>query len=356
MSAIHYLNKAFDLAEQGRGSCAPNPAVGAVLVKDNQIIGAGFHEAYGKTHAEINALSGLTLEQTRGANLYVTLEPCCHHGKTPPCTDAIIQHQIAAVYYAADDVNPLVRQHSIKKLTQAGIDCQQIHLERAENFYASYYYWAREKLPYATYKLAISVDAKSAGENGQPLAITSSALNQITHHSRKRHDAILTTARTIIADDPQLNVRLNHQVEAKTIYVIDRDLTIPLNAKIFQTAKKLIIFHSKNVAREKIIQYEAKQAHCVPIDLKNASELNLKQIWQMLAHDGVHDLWVEAGGKFFAALVREKLLKQAYIVIAPKLLGTSAYATFHDDENLFKDVNAKNWRLQGEEAVLNLKW
>ncbi len=184
-----YIKKTLTLAEQRRGFCAPNPAVGAVVVKNEKIIGSGAHQQCGEPHAEVLALQAAG-EAARGATLYVSLEPCCHWGRTPPCSELIIQSGISAVYYAYRDPNPAVAGQGAEKLRAAGIDCHYVAMPEADDFYASYYYWTEHHRPRVTAKIALSLDSKIAGVNGQPLTITGVPLQQYTHHGRQHSDAL----------------------------------------------------------------------------------------------------------------------------------------------------------------------
>ena len=234
---ITYLRQALTLAEHRRGFCAPNPSVGAVVVKNNQVLASGSHWQGGAAHAEVAVLQQLS-STAKGATLYVTLEPCCHWGKTPPCTDLIIRQQIAEVIYAMRDPNPQVSGQGERILQQAGISCQPVVVEEVTQFYQSYNHWVHSGKPWVTVKLAMSLDGKIAGEGGRPVAITGADLTTHTHQQRKRADAILTTGRTICYDNPQLNVRLVRESYGKPVYVLDRHLTLPLDAQIFDTAER----------------------------------------------------------------------------------------------------------------------
>src|SRR3990167_7826390 len=207
----YYLNEALVLAKKRRGFCAPNPSVGAVIVKNRKMIGSANHWAAGYFHAERQALMEIG-KKAKGASLYVTLEPCCHWGKTPPCTDIIIHSGIKKVFYAARDPNPIISGKGIQILKSAGILCEQIKLPAIDLFYQSYYYWTQHHLPWVTAKLAMSLDGKIAGPQGEPVSLTGAQLNTFTHQSRRESDAILTTVNTIIHDDPQMNVRLHDEI------------------------------------------------------------------------------------------------------------------------------------------------
>src|SRR3990167_1363592 len=204
----------------GRGLCAPNPCVGAVAVQNNHIIAQAWHHGPGSLHAEPLALSKFKAN-TPNVTLYVTLEPCNHWGRTPPCVDAIIQHGIEKVVYAYHDLNPLVCKSSTEAILRAnGIDVLYFPLPEINEFYQSYTYWHRTKMPWVRAKLAQSLDGKIAGVDGKRVQISNAICNDFTHEQRRVSDLILTTAQTINQDDPLLNVRLHEQIQAKTVAIV----------------------------------------------------------------------------------------------------------------------------------------
>src|SRR3990167_3956342 len=211
---ILQMQQALSLAQSQRGCCAPNPAVGAVIVKEGQVISTGTHLGSGHPHAEIEALKSLG-DQAKGATLIVTLEPCCHFGKTPPCTDQIIKSGIGEVYFVLLDPNPVVAGKGVTALKKAGIRCELIDLPEIRAFYESYIYWINNHRPWVTAKMALSLDGKIAGPDRVSVNITGKALQQLTHQYRQKSDALLTTINTIIHDNPQLNVRLDHTLVNK---------------------------------------------------------------------------------------------------------------------------------------------
>ncbi len=348
----HYLKAALALADSRRGFCAPNPTVGAVVVKDNVILATGCHWASGCPHAEVEALKKIA-NQAQGATIYVTLEPCCHFGKTPPCTDLLIRSGIKQVIYGMRDLNPQVANKSAALLNNAGIETIYLPLPEISDFYHSYVFWWQTKRPFVTAKIALSLDGKIAGINGQRINITGASAKQFTQQQRQRSDAILTTAKTIIGDDPLLNVRLADATISKPIYIIDSQLNTPLNAKIWTAAQKITVFHSSNQA-EKIKSLSAKGAHCIPISGQQ-NGLNLAEILQWIGKEGMHDLWVEAGGRCFAAFVQQKLLQRAYIYVAPKWLGATAQTAF-SEKILFEDAKKISWKNLAEDALCEMTW
>jgi diaminohydroxyphosphoribosylaminopyrimidine deaminase/5-amino-6-(5-phosphoribosylamino)uracil reductase len=324
----HYLNLALSLATIRRGFCAPNPCVGAVLVKNAEIIATGYHWASGSPHAEADALNKIEPALAKDATLYVTLQPCCHTTKkTPPCTDLIIQRGITKVIYAFDDPNPAVINETNKILQQAGIECIQHRLPEIDNFYESYRFWWENKKPFTTAKLAISLDGKIAGKQGERIQLTSLIAQQFTHQQRKRADAILTTARTIRLDNPFLNSRIDYTVYKKPLYILDSELTTPASAKVFTSAKNVTLFHNASLTPQYQDKFSQHELRFVPIK-NDKNGLNLLEVLKYIAEDGYHDLWVEAGGQCFQALAKNQLLQRAFIYVAPRWLGGDAQTAF----------------------------
>ncbi len=352
---IVHLHQAYELAKLRRGFCSPNPSVGAVIVKNNKILATGYHQGAGSPHAEPDALKKLN-NSAQGATLYVTLEPCCHFGRTPPCTNAIIKAGIQRVVYGFHDPNPLVAGKGEAQLKAAGITCDYLPLPEITHFYESYHYWQTTKKPFITAKIALSLDGKIAGKSGEPIQITGEALKEFTHYSRQNSDAILTTAKTIIQDDPRLNVRTEDEVIAKPLYILDTALTLQTTAKIFKTAKSVTIFYTddKNHDSERLEALAAEGATCVAMK-SNQHGLDLNQVISHIGQDGIHDLWIEAGGKCFSAFLREKLLKKAYIYIAPKWIGEGQMA-FLPEFNLDLQSQPLTWQQVGEDVMCEVCW
>ena len=347
-----YLKQALKLAEIRRGFCAPNPAVGAILVKDNKIISTGFHKQSGFPHAEVEAIN-LASENAKGASLYITLEPCCHYGKTPPCTELIIKTGIKEVYYGLADPNPNVFNKGAQALKKSGIDCFLIELPEIKSFYESYSCWMTHKRPWITAKLAISLDGKIARIKGESTALTGEELNLYTHEFRKKSDALLTTISTILYDNPQLNVRLVNETIKKPIYILDSNLRLPLNARVHQSAKKLVIFHEKSADKQHKKALSKRNIHCIEVT-RTKKGLDLDQVLRVIGANGIHDLWIEAGGKCFQSFLYKKLIQRALIYIAPKILGYQAVSAFQIPYNFQRDI--LKWYQIGADMVCDINF
>lgn len=347
-----FLKQALELAKIRRGFCAPNPGVGAILVKENRIISTGFHRKSGLPHAEVEAIMAAG-KDVEGSDLYVTLEPCCHYGKTPPCTELIIKSGIKAVYYGFTDPNPNVPNQGSQILKKAGIDCFLVEIPDIRSFYESYSYWTVTKRPWVTIKIAISFDGKIAGIKGSPVALTGEELNFYTHEFRKKSDALLTTINTILKDDPQLNVRLGSEIVKKPIYILDSNLRLPLNARVHKTGEKVVLFYKEPADVKRKRALTEKNVCCIEVAATEEG-LDLDKVLDTIGADGVHDLWVEAGPKCFEAFLYKKLLHRALIYVVPKVVGKQAIPGFHIPFN-FKEYKIR-WCQVGKDVVCDVSF
>ncbi len=360
---VFFLSQALDLAKIRRGFCAPNPSVGAVIVQEGEIVATGYHMAAGQPHAEIDALQKLK-QSLPESTVYSSLEPCCHWGKTPPCTDALIKAGVKRVVYGFQDPNPKVAGKGEAALVAAGIQCQHLPLPAIDDFYASYRHWQQTHKPFITAKIAMTLDGKIATKDSQPIQITGKELKEFTHRERKNSDAILTTIKTILYDDPELNARIQEDTIAKPLYILDSDLNFPPQAKVFKTATSLTIFHAKSASINRQQELSALGIRCVPLDESHplTSEqvekgkptyLNLNQAIEAIGKDGVHDLWVEAGGICFSALVKQNLVQRALIYIAPWTLGEGLPAFPADFDLRLRRIH---WQPYGNDVLCAINW
>jgi len=327
----HYLQLTLDYAKNRQGFCAPNPAVGALVVKNEEIISSGYHQGCGQAHAEVNALVHFAEGELADATVYISLEPCCHQGRTPPCTDLLIRHRPKRIVFAYYDPNPEVAGKGQALLEAAGIRCEYLEIPAISLFYRAYAHWQRTQRPWVIVKLALSQDEKIAGEKGEPVALTQRSLQRFTHQQRQNADALLTTARTIQADDPHLNVRCSDNY-AKPLYILDSYLNTPSSAKIFNTCSEVIIFHQANVEAERRASLIQRGAQCRIIG-HDTEGLNLKAVLASIGQDGRHQLWVEAGGRCAQALLMQQLVHTLYLYQSSKTLGENAVAAFHSGLN-----------------------
>ena len=345
-----FLLQALNAANIYRGSCAPNPAVGAVVVKNQQVIASGAHQGVGHPHAEVVALRQCW-QRAKGADLYVTLEPCCHYGKTPPCVDLIIQSGVSTVYYGLVDPNARVNGQGISQLQNAGIQCIQLSSNAIDQFYQSYCYWTRTQKPWISAKIALSRNAKIADAQHKPVQLTGDACHRFTHQQRLHSDAILTTVNTVIADNPQLNARVNQRIMAKPVYVLDSDCRLPLQAQLFHTSQQLTIFHAIGAAKKNIAARVEQGARCIAVASSSAHRLLLTEVITHIGQHGVQDLWVEAGGELFEQLYRQKLCQRALIYQSPICLTDQAKSAFSSSFNPYAGQKPLSWTVMGDDLV-----
>ena len=327
----YFLKCALTIAEERRGFCAPNPSVGAVIATEAGIVATGRHERCGADHAEAAALEdarnrGLTdLSQ---ATIYVTLEPCCHHGRRPPCTMAIERAGIRRVVYGYGDPNPLVSGKGAKWLSRQGIVTTPLYLPEICEFYKSYRDWTETKRPFVTFKMAISQNGKLAGHSGTPITISGEECRIFTMEQRRKSDAILTTIQTALHDNPRLNVRIGTQEIAKRVYLLDRRARTQETLKLFQTAEELIVIHSPNAPAERIAELQKMRARCTRAD-------DLDETLSLIGSQGVHDLWVEGGATLLREMVKQQLIHRLILYVAPLQLPENFLGLFEGTFDTF---------------------
>jgi diaminohydroxyphosphoribosylaminopyrimidine deaminase / 5-amino-6-(5-phosphoribosylamino)uracil reductase len=353
---LTYLQQALTLAQRGRGFCSPNPAVGALVVRDHVVVGEGYHQGCGQAHAEIHALEQAG-NAAKGADLYVTLVPCHHTGRTPPCTDAIVKAGIARVFYGHGDPGQSVDTHqSVQQLAQAGILCEYLPCDVIKRFYQAYTHWAQHQTPWVTAKLALSLDGKIAGPKGRRESITAEALQTHTHQLRRQSDAILTTSKTVCADDPLLNCRVAGSPIQKPVFVLDRQLKLPMNARLWQSAQSLVLFYDQAVnLPDKLAAYQKQGATCVPVSCANGY-LDWCGIMGYIGQQGVHDLWVEAGGTCLNTLMAEQRLARLWLYYGARVLGDDALAGLKQTSDTPWQHADRRWHDVGGEGVCELNW
>lgn len=345
-----FLQAALKQAWLGRGSCAPNPSVGAVAVQNGAIIAEDYHRGAGTPHAERLVFEHMP-EQLQGITLYVTLEPCNHWGRTPPCVDAIINYGVECVVFGYADPNPLVSSNGTTALLNAqGIDVIHYPLPEIDQFYQSYQYWTQTNKPWVSAKIAQSLDGKIAGPEGHRVQLTNAACRNWTHQCRQHADVILTTARTICMDDPLLTVRLSDTPVGKPLAILDRQNQLNPDANIFKHSPLCHIFYDENLPKP--LEKAGCQYHPVPCVQE---QLSLDAVISQLGALGYHDVYVEAGGQLFTALHQEKLVNQTYVYISPKILGDEAIPAYHAPA-LFDGACKNFWQPMDDNMILSLLW
>ncbi len=325
---LRFMQRAVELAEQARGRTSPNPNVGAVIVKDGAIIGEGWTQPYGFDHAEVQAIKNCS-RSCQGAELYVTLEPCSHYGKTPPCADAIIAAGIKSVFIGIIDPNPLVVGKGIEKLKTAGIKVETgLMADVITSQLEAYLVYISKNRPFVFLKSALSLDGRIAAEDGSSRWISCEESRLQTHILRQEADAVLTGAGTIIKDDPLLNVRLPNPLKQPLRVVLDTFLQILPTARLVQTACDVptLIFTSGDVSKPELeAELKAKGIELCHIGETNGL-LSLEEVLAELHRRRITLLMLEAGPTLNTSFLRAGLVDKLYLFYAPLLLGGSRLA------------------------------
>lgn len=320
MTDAQYMQLALELAKKGCGFVNPNPMVGAVIVKDGEIIGQGYHEKYGEFHAERNALADCAATP-KGATLYVTLEPCCHYGKTPPCTEAIIESGISKVVVGYKDPNPLVSGKGIEILRQNGIEVIEGILEKeCGELNEVFFYYVRTKTPYVVMKYAMTMDGKTATYNGKSKWVTGEAARRKVHQDRHRYTAIMVGVETVIADDPLLTCR-NANGKNPIRIICDTNLRTPLVSQIVKTANNVTTIIATACTDEKRKQAYIN-ANCKIIEIsKDKNHINLKELMIKLGQEKIDSILLEGGGSLNWSALQSGIVNKVQAYVAPKIFG-----------------------------------
>jgi diaminohydroxyphosphoribosylaminopyrimidine deaminase/5-amino-6-(5-phosphoribosylamino)uracil reductase len=325
-----HMNRALELAALGRYSTKPNPCVGCVIVYKSEIIGEGWHKKAGEAHAEVHALKQAGAS-ANGATAYVTLEPCSHQGRTPPCADALIKAGVLRVVIAMQDPNPLVAGKGIAKLRDAGIDVSVGLLEeQAMALNKAFCYKMTTAKPYVISKVAMSLDGKTAMASGESQWITGSAARQDVHRLRAESDVVLTGVGTILADDPQLTARdglADFLVQQPRIVVLDSQLKTPLNARFFNSnAHATILTCSNN--EEAILALQLMGCHVEVVAADSKGQVDLAAVYEWLVSQTINSVMVEAGALLNGACLQAGIVDELIVYMAPSALGADARGAF----------------------------
>lgn len=321
-----YMLLALSLAEKGIGYVNPNPLVGAVIVKENRIIGQGWHKSFGGPHAEREALID-TRESTQGATLYVTLEPCCHEGKTPPCTQAILESGISRVVVGTRDPNPLVCGKGIAILKQHGIQVTEGVLEeKCKRLNEVFFHYIQTKRPFVIMKYAMTLDGKIAAYTGLSKWITGEQAREHVQFSRRRYTAIMVGSNTIIKDNPSLTCRLENARNPVRI-LCDTRLRIPIKSKVVQTANEIPTYLATGcIDTAQLKPYQ--KAGCKILSLPTRDgHIDLMLLMQLLGESGIDSILLEGGGELNFSALQSGIVNRIQAYIAPKLLGGSDAVT-----------------------------
>ena len=318
---LDFMHRALSLAARGAGPVNPNPLVGAVLVRDGRIIGEGYHAYFGGPHAERDALAHCT-EDPAGATLYVTLEPCCHYGKTPPCTDAILEHRIARVVVGSPDPNPLVAGGGVRILREHGVSVTEGVLRAAcDRLNAPFLHYIQHKTPFVMMKYAMTMDGKIATHTGASRWITGEAARGQVHRDRNRFAAVLVGVGTVLADDPLLTCRMPGGRDPIRI-VCDSRLSTPLSARLVRTAgnPRTII---ATCCTDPVLCQPYLDAGCelLSVPATEQGQVDLPALMQALGARGVDSIILEGGGTLNWSALQAGIVQRVQAYIAPKLFG-----------------------------------
>lgn len=320
MDDIAYMGRALELAKLGSGWVNPNPQVGAVIVKDGHIIGEGYHRKYGDQHAERNAITAAEAP-LEGATIYVTLEPCCHVGKTPPCTEAIIQSGISRVVIGSDDPNPLVAGQGVACLQKAGIEVVTgVMHEACDKMNALFFHYITTKTPFVLMKYAMTLDGKISTSTGASKWITGEAAREDVHRLRGRYQGIMVGIGTVLADDPLLNCRIEGERDPVRI-ICDSKLRIPLESKIVQTAHQLkTVIASVSPDEAKINALQDLGCGVITTPSKDG-RVDLRVLMKALGERKIDSVLLEGGAALNEAALESDIVNRLRCYIAMKLFG-----------------------------------
>ena len=332
---VRFMARAVRLAERGLYTTDPNPRVGCVIVKDNEVIGEGWHERAGGPHAEVNALRQAG-KHAQGATAYVTLEPCCHHGRTPPCSDALINAKVARVVAAMQDPNPHVSGSGLAQLSAAGIEVEHGVLEQqAQALNPGFIQRMQHRRPWLRCKVAMSMDGRTAMANGQSQWISSTESRADVHRLRARSSAIVTGVGTVLNDNPSLNARPAHfdvnMAETEIIQplrvVLDSHLRMPPQARMLTLPGNTLIFTCND--HEPTVEALHRAGAEVVIVPKEGGFVQLQAVMETLAQREINEVLLEAGSTLNGAVLRAGLIDELIIYMAPVLMGNEARGLFN---------------------------
>lgn len=316
-----YMRLAMQLAGNAIGRTSPNPLVGAVIVKDNRVVGCGWHRKAGTPHAEVHALNQAG-ELAQGADVYVTLEPCAHYGKTPPCAKALVEAKVKNVYGGLLDVNPKVAGKGFKILEDAGIHVEYGFLQdelRKQN--EVFFKWIEHKKPFVVLKAAMTLDGKIATATGQSKWITNETSRAYGYKLRDIYDGIMVGINTVIEDNPMLTARVDGGKNPIRI-VVDSSLKIDINANVVQDkSAKTIIATTDKADKDKILKLQAQDVDVIVVDKDENDKVDIEKLLDILGQKNICSILVEGGATLSGSFVAKKLVDKVYFFIAPKIVG-----------------------------------
>ena len=317
-----WMLKAIQLAEKGAGFVNPNPKVGALIVKDGTLIGEGYHQSYGSAHAEINAIQS-AVSSCEGATIYVTLEPCFHYGKTPPCLDAILREKFKRVVIGMVDPNPLVSGQSVAKLLREGVEVSiGVMEEDCKDLNPGFIKRMRSGMPYVLMKTAMTLDGKIATRTGDSRWISGESSRKMVHELRHEHQGIMVGIATVLADDPLLTVRRETQSAQPTRIIVDTHGKLPIESKIAQTAKvfKTLLITTENIDPNKVLLLTHMGIQVEKVGSKD-NRVDLNDMMKRLGALSINSVLLEGGSTLNSAMLSEGLVDEVITFISPKIFG-----------------------------------
>lgn len=352
-----YMQRALALARRGACRVSPNPMVGCVIVREDRIIGEGYHRCCGEEHAEINALRSAA-EPVEGATVYVTLEPCSHYGRTPPCAEALVARRPARVVIGSRDPNPLVSGKGIAALERAGIGTTVGVLEsRCRSLNEPFFHYMETGRPFVTLKFAQTLDGRIATATGHSRWISSPASLTFAHRLRSTHDAILVGIGTVLKDDPELTVRLVRGRNPLRV-VVDAGLRVPLEAKLLRDQDRAgtLLAVTGGAPKRKIRQVLGKGAQVLEVPDDGKGRVDLAGLFALLGRQGVTSVLVEGGAQVITTVIKGRLADRIVSVVAPKILGRGIEAVGDLDIRTMDEAVGLTWRKifrRGEDVIFD---
>lgn len=351
---VKYMKLAINLAKRGIGTTSPNPAVGSLIVKDGKVLGRGFHKVAGENHAEINALISASYS-AEGSTMYVTLEPCSHYGKTPPCTNAIKKAGIKRVVIGMIDPNPLVCGKGIKELKKAGIEIEiGVLKDEVRKLNEAYTKYITTGIPFIIIKYAMTFDGKIASITGDSKWISSTDSRDFVQKLRSSVDAILVGINTVIKDNPKLTVRRGLSPKKGTVpsgpirIILDSFCRIPLSSNVLDSSAKTIIVTTNFASKKRIGKIQKNKAEVLVVDSKN-KRVNIKDLFYELAKRNITSVLIEGGSEVNADVINSGLADKIYIFFCPLILGGKKAITAVEGEGIkfVKDaIKIKNLQIK----------
>jgi len=338
-----WMRFALSLAKKGEGRVSPNPMVGAVVVKDGRLIAQGYHRYFGGAHAEVEAIR-IAKEEARGSTLYVTLEPCSHYGKTPPCTQAIIRAGIRRVIIATLDPNPINSGQGVQELQSAGIETELgVCEEEAKKVNEAFFKFMKKRIPFVIVKVASSLDGKIATCKGESKWITGKEAREFAHRLRDKVDAILVGVNTIIKDDPTLLAPSKNNFAR---IILDSTLRIPLNSRVLENQDKAdtFIFTTSGADKQKLSKLGEKGIKVVIVREEDEGRVNIEEVLKKLGELEIMILLVEGGGEVIGSFFDKRLVDKLFLFLAPRVIGGRNSLTWAEGKGV--DLLAQTPRIE----------